>query len=151
MKGVTWLLLLFAFVAGVALPVQFSINAVLRGFVGGPAVAATISFFGGTLALVVVALALRESWPLGDTLARAPWWAWVGGFLGAVYVLATIVVIPRLGAATTVGLIILAGQVIASIIIDHFGLIRVPVHELDIPRLAGAVFIVVGVALVQRF
>jgi hypothetical protein len=52
LKGVTWLLLLFAFVAGVALPVQFSINAVLRGFVGGPAVAATISFFGGTPVLL---------------------------------------------------------------------------------------------------
>jgi bacterial/archaeal transporter family-2 protein len=46
-KGVTWLLLLFAFVAGVALPVQFSINAVLRGFVGGPAVAATSPFLAG--------------------------------------------------------------------------------------------------------
>ncbi len=150
MKGVTWLLLLFAFVAGAALPVQFSINAVLRGFVGGPAVAAAISFFGGTLALVVVALVLRESWPLGEAVARAPWWVWVGGLLGALYVLATIVVIPRLGAATTVGLI-LAGQVLASIVIDHFGLIRVPVHELNIPRFAGAVLIVVGVALVQRF
>jgi bacterial/archaeal transporter family-2 protein len=149
-KGVTWLLLLFAFVAGAALPVQFSINAVLRGFVGGPAVAATISFFGGTFALIVVALVLRESWPLGEAVARAPGWAWVGGLLGALYVLATIVVIPRLGAATTVGLI-LAGQVLASIVIDHFGLIRVPVHELNIPRLAGAVLIVIGVALVQRF
>jgi transporter family-2 protein len=149
-KGVTWLLLLFAFVAGVALPMQFSINAVLRGFVGGPAVAATISFFGGMLALIVVALVLRESWPLGEAVARAPGWAWVGGLLGALYVLATIVVIPRLGAATTVGLI-LAGQVLASIVIDHFGLIRVPVHELNIPRLAGAVLIVIGVALVQRF
>jgi transporter family-2 protein len=149
-KGVTWLLLLFAFAAGAALPVQFSINAVLRGFVGGPAVAATISFFGGTLALIVVALVLRESWPLGEAVARAPGWAWVGGLLGALYVLATIVVIPRLGAATTVGLI-LAGQVLASIIIDHFGLIRVPVHELNISRLAGAVLIVIGVALVQRF
>jgi bacterial/archaeal transporter family-2 protein len=149
-KGVTWLLLLFAFVAGAALPVQFSINAVLRGFVGGPAVAATISFFGGTLALIVVALALRESWPLGEAVARAPGWAWVGGLLGALFVLATIIVIPRLGAATTVGLI-LAGQVLASIVIDHFGLIRVPVHELNIPRLAGAVLIVIGVALVQRF
>ena len=95
-------------------------------------------------------MALRESWPLGDAVAHAPWWAWVGGLLGAVYVLATIVIIPRLGAATTVGLI-LAGQVIASIVIDHFGLIRVPVHELNVPRLAGAVLIVVGVALVQRF
>ena len=150
MKGVTWLLLLFAFVAGAALPVQFSINAVLRGFVGGPAVAATISFFGGTLALIMVALALRESWPLVEAVARAPGWAWVGGLLGALYVLATIVVIPRLGAATTVGLI-LAGQVLASIVIDHFGLIRVLVHELNIPRLAGAVLIVIGVALVQRF
>jgi transporter family-2 protein len=146
----TWLLLLFAFLAGVALPVQFSINAVLRGFVGGPAVAATISFIGGTLALVVVALALRESWPLGEALTRAPWWAWSGGLLGALYVLTTIVVIPRLGAATTVG-VVLTGQVIASIVIDHFGLIRVSVHEVNVPRLAGAAFIVVGVALVQRF
>ena len=146
----TWLLLLFAFAAGAALPVQFSINAVLRGFVGGPAVAATISFFGGTLALIMVALALRESWPLGEAVARAPGWAWVGGLLGALYVLATIVVIPRLGAATTVGLI-LAGQMLASIVIDHFGLIRVPVRELNIPRLVGAVLIVIGVALVQRF
>ena len=149
MKGVTWLLL-FAFVAGVALPVQFSINAVLRGFLGGPAVAATISFCGGTLALVVVALVLRESWPLGETVAYAPWWVWVGGLLGALYVLATIIVIPGLGAVTTVGLI-LAGQVLASIVIDHFSLIRLPVHELNIPRFAGAVLIVVGVALVQRF
>ena len=64
--------------------------------------------------------------------------------------LATIVLIPRLGAATTVGLI-LAGQVVPSVVIDHFGLIRVPVHELNVPRLIGAVLIVVGAARGQRF
>ena len=145
-----WFLLPLAIAAGAALPVQFSVNAQLRSFVGGPAVAGMISFFVGTIALVVVALILRESWPLGSALTQAPWWVWTGGFLGAFYVLATIILTPRLGAATTVGLI-LTGQVIASIVIDHFGLIRVPVHELNIPRITGAVLLIVGVILVQRF
>ncbi len=146
----TWILLLFAFVAGVCLPVQFSVNAQLRGVVGGPTVAAAISFLVGTIALVVAASILREPLPETDSVSNTSWWMWTGGLLGAVYVLATIILIPRLGAATTVGLV-LAGQVIASIVIDHFGLIRVPVHELNVPRLLGAGLIIAGVALVQRF
>ncbi len=146
----TWILLLFAFVAGVCLPVQFSVNAQLRAIVGGPTVAAAISFLIGTVALVVAALILRESLPGLDSVPTTSWWMWTGGLLGAVYVLATIVLIPRLGAATTVGMV-LTGQVAASIVIDHFGLIRVPVHALSAPRLLGAGLIVAGVALVQRF
>jgi transporter family-2 protein len=145
-----WILLPFGFAAGAALAVQFSVNAQLRSFVGGPLVAATISFFVGTLALLATSLIGRQPWPLGGAIAHAPWWAWVGGLLGAFYLLATIVLVPRLGAGVTVGSIV-AGQVTASVLIDNFGLMRVPVHEATLPRIAGAALIVVGVVLVQRF
>ena len=145
-----WLLLPFGFLAGSALAVQFSVNAQLRTFVGGPVVAAAISFLIGTLALVVASLVFRQSWSLATAVASAPWWVWAGGMLGAFYVLATVILIPRIGAATTVGMI-LAGQVVAAVLIDHFGWLRVPMHELTFPRVAGAALVVVGVALVQRF
>jgi bacterial/archaeal transporter family-2 protein len=147
----TWILLLFAFVAGVCIPVQFGVNAQLRNVVGGPAVATAISFFVGTIAAVIVAvLILRESLPEISSISSAPWWVWIGGVLGALYVLASILLTPHLGAATTIGFIV-AGQMAASILIDHFGLIRVPVHELSIPRLIGLALIIGGAALVQRF
>lgn len=146
----TWFLLLFAFVAGICVPVQFSVNAQLRNAVGGPAVATGISFLIGTLAAIIVAVVLREALPGADSVSGAPWWVWTGGLLGAFYVLASILLTPRLGSAATIGFI-LAGQMAASIVIDHFGLLRTAVHEVTFPRLVGAALIVAGVALVQRF
>jgi transporter family-2 protein len=147
---VAWVLLPVALAAGIVLPVQFGVNSHLRDFVGGPVAAAAISFVVGTVALAVAALVVQRSLPEPGSVASAPWWAWTGGLLGAFFVLASIILTPRLGAATTIGLI-LTGQVIASIVIDHFGLIRVPVHEASLPRILGALLIVAGVAVVQRF
>jgi transporter family-2 protein len=146
----TWILLPLALAAGIILPVQFGINSQLRNFVGGPVAAAAISFVVGTVALAVAALVVQSSLPEPGSAASAPWWAWTGGLLGAFFVLASIILTPRLGAATTIGLI-LTGQVLASIVIDHFGLIRVPVHEASFPRIIGALLIVAGVVMVQRF
>ena len=145
-----WILLPVALAAGIVLPVQFGINSQLRNFVGGPVAAAAISFVVGTIALAVAALVVQRSMPEPGSAASAPWWAWTGGLLGAFFVLASIILTPRLGAATTIGLI-LTGQVLASIVIDHFGLIRVPVHEASLPRIIGALLIVAGVVMVQRF
>jgi transporter family-2 protein len=145
-----WMLLPVALAAGIVLPVQFGINSQLRNFVGGPVAAAAISFVVGTVALAVAALVVQSSLPEPGSAASAPWWAWTGGLLGAFFVLASIILTPRLGAATTIGLI-LTGQVLASIVIDHFGLIRVPVHEASFPRIIGALLIVAGVVMVQRF
>src|SRR3954452_17327461 len=77
----TWILLLFAFVAGACVPVQFGVNTQLRSVVGGPAIATAISFFVGTIAAVIVALILRESLPEVGSISNAPWWVdW--GFAG---------------------------------------------------------------------
>jgi transporter family-2 protein len=146
----SWVLLPVALTAGIVLPLQFGVNSELRTFVGGPVAAAAISFVVGTVALAVAVLVVQRSMPEPASVASAPWWAWTGGLLGAFFVLASIILTPRLGAATTIGLI-LTGQVLASIVIDHFGLVRVPVHEASFPRIIGALLIVAGVVMVQRF
>lgn len=147
----SWLLLLpIALAAGVAAPTQFAVNTQLRDVTGGPVIAAAISFVIGTIALVAVWLVVNRSVPDIGAVVRSPWWIWTGGVLGAFFVTATIVLTPRLGTATTVGLI-LTGQVFASVVIDHFGLLRVPVHEASLPRILGALLIVAGVIIVQRF
>ena len=142
----TWFLLVpVALAAGTAVSMQFGVNSQLRGVAGGPVAAAAISFTVGTVALVALTLALNGGLPSFGDVANAPWWVWTGGLLGAFYVLT-----PRLGAATTVALI-LTGQVLASIVIDHFGLFRVASQEATPLRLLDALLIVAGVFFVQRF
>ncbi|MDQ0496336.1 DMT family transporter [Paenibacillus brasilensis] len=143
------LLMLFAILAGMALPTQFSVNAQLRTVVGSPIIASAISFMVGAVALIIVSLFgkgiyIKKEW------FEAPWWMWTGGLLGASYVLATTILMPRIGAAATVGYI-LAGQVVASILIDHFGLIGAHTHALSFPRLLGALLVIGGIILVQKF
>ncbi|MDP9484932.1 MAG: DMT family transporter [Actinomycetota bacterium] len=146
-----WLLLLpVALAAGMAAPTQFAINTQLRQVVGGPVLAAALSFLVGTVVLFATTALVRRSVPELGPIASAPWWMWTGGLLGAFFVCASIVLTPRLGAATTVGLF-LTGQVIGSIAIDHFGLLGVPVQPASLTRIGGAVLIVIGVAIVQRF
>ena len=147
----TWLLLLpVALAAGMAAPTQFAINSQLRQVVGGVVLAAAISFLVGTGVLVVATVVVSRSVPELGPITSAPWWMYLGGILGAFYVVASVVLTPRLGAATTIGLF-LAGQVVASIGIDHFGWFGVPVQQATIPRILGALLIIVGVAVVQRF
>jgi transporter family-2 protein len=147
----TWLLLVpVALFAGLAAPTQFAINSQLRQVVGGPVLAAALSFLVGTIILLMAAVVLSRSVPELGPIMSAPPWMYLGGLLGAFYVSASIVLTPRLGVATTIGLF-LAGQVIASIAIDHFGLFGVAVQPASIPRILGALLIIVGVAVVQRF
>jgi len=80
---------------------------------------------------------------------QAPWYLWIGGLLGVIYLTATIILAPLLGAATMIGLII-AGQMLASITLDHFGLVGFPVHPLSFWRVFGAIFLIIGVVLIQR-
>lgn len=147
----TWLLLVpVALGAGTAVSMQFGVNSQLRTVAGGPVAASAISFIVGTVALVALTFVLNRGLPSFGDVSGAPWWIWTGGLLGAFYVFASIILTPRLGAATTVALI-LTGQVLGSIVIDHFGLFRVAAQEATPLRLMGALLIVAGVFFVQRF
>jgi transporter family-2 protein len=143
-----WGYLLFALAAGAMLPIQFGINAQLAGWLGSSVRAALVSFVVGSLALVVVALAAARDWPAGERLSAAPWWVWIGGALGAFYVLGSIVAAPRLGAVTLFAMI-LAGQALASLAVDHFGWVGFSEHPVNAMRLGGVALLAAGVALVR--
>ena len=142
-------LVLLAFLLGVLLPVQAGINAQLRLTLGEPLSAALASFLVGTAGLAIGAVLARAPLPLGTAWAQSPWWHWVGGLIGAVYVAGAIVLAPRLGAATLIAAVV-AGQMITSLVLDQFGWVGFPVHEVTPVRLLGAVLIIGGVVLVQR-
>ena len=143
------LLFVFAMVAGTLLPTQAGINAQLAKNLGHPLLAASVSFALGTFALLLFTWAFQIPLPEIGRATQAPWYFWLGGLLGVIYLTATIILAPLLGAATMIGLIV-AGQMLASIALDHFGLFGYPVHPLGFWRAVGAIFLIVGVATIQR-
>ncbi|MFN7115347.1 MAG: DMT family transporter [Saprospiraceae bacterium] len=148
MKG---LLILIAFVAGAILPVQASINAKMAKFAGGPVMAALLSFAVGTIGLLLFALFSQPNFSLQLANTRqAPAYAWIAGILGAFYVVGSVYLLPKLGVALTFSLII-AGQMLVTLVLDHYGLLGVPVKPINLPRLLGILLIIAGVILVRKF
>ena len=143
------LFLLLALAAGALLPVQAGLNAQLRSALGSPVAAALVSFLVGTAGLATVALLMRAPLALGRAWAATSLWQWSGGLIGAVYVLAAIVLAPRLGAATLIAAVV-AGQMLSSLVLDQYGLAGFPVHSLTPVRLLGAALVIAGVILIQR-
>ena len=143
----TWPYYLFAIAAGAMLPVQFGINAQLANWVGSPLRATLVSFAVGTLVLVAATLVFARGWP-ADRVAEAPWWVWLGGILGAFYVLGSVVTAPKLGAAALFAFI-LAGQAIASLAVDHFGWVGFEENPVTPGRLLGMALVAAGVAAVR--
>ena len=143
-------LMLCAVLAGVAATVQAGLNSTLRTYLGSPESAALVSFFIGTAALAGVVLAGRLPFALGTAIGRAPAWCWLGGFLGAFLVTVTVYAAPKLGAATMMALLV-SGQMIASLILDHYGLIGFPLREASGLRIVGVFMLVGGVFLINRF
>jgi bacterial/archaeal transporter family-2 protein len=141
---------LLALVAGAMMPTQAAINNKLATFVESPVSAAFISFFVGTIALFLYMIATGT--PLGNLVnaKNAPIVAWTGGLLGAFFVASSVTLVPRLGVALTFSLLI-AGQMLITLVIDHFGLLGIPVKEISLPRLIGVVLITIGVILIRKF
>ena len=144
MQNLYWLM---AAAAGAGLAAQAGVNAQLRTATGSALWTSLISA-SLTVVLLGVALAVQRD-PLATSgYARYPWWIWIGGIAGAVYVLAVVVLTRSLGVATLFGAVI-AGQLSAGLIIDHFGWFNLPVHRASPERLLGAVLLVAGMALVR--
>lgn len=146
-----------ALLAGACLAVQVGVNNQLRARLGGPLPSALTSFATGTLALaayalVASALAGGPATPRADApsgWARGPWWTWTGGVLGAGYIVITITFAPRLGAAGWLGMVV-AGQILASILLDHFGLIGFAPRPIGPARALGVILLLAGALLVLR-
>ena len=138
-----------AVLAGAVLAVQVGVNVQLRNSLGDPITSTLVSFVVGTIGLAVYALATRAPWPTMSSLCDVPAWQWTGGLLGAVYVVSTILVGPRLGAATLLSLVV-AGQMIAAMVLDHHGWLGFAQHAVNLWRVTGALLLIAGTVLVLR-
>ncbi|HMQ02413.1 MAG TPA: DMT family transporter [Pyrinomonadaceae bacterium] len=145
-----YLYILIALIAGAMMPTQAATNDRMAAFVDGPILAAFISFFVGTVALFIYMLLAGVSLSSLSGVRDAPAVAWAGGLLGAFFVAAAVTLVPKLGVAMTFSLII-AGQMIVTLVIDHFGLLGVPVKEVSILRICGILLITAGVVLIRRY
>ena len=134
--------------AGVLSAVQAPTNARLAGAVGSPINAALISFGVGAAALALLALMLRSRMDLA-AMRILPWHAWLGGLYGAIFVAGAAYAAPRIGVASTL-IILIAGQLMAAVLIDHFGAFAVPVRAISLERLIGVCLVIAGVFLVRR-
>ena len=138
-----------ALIGGAILPYQATVNANLSQISGNPIFAAIISFIVGTLALFVFGLSSSIPWPSVLKMTSAPWWLWTGGFCGAFIVFSAIVAAPKIGTATLFACII-CGQMISSLIFDHFGWFGLAIHPINWMRIIGATLLIFGAILIRN-
>jgi len=134
---------------GAAIAVQIGLNATMNRHIGSPMASALINFAVGTAVLFLIVLLSRGSLPVLSQAAGAPWWAWGAGVLGAMFVAASAAFGPLIGGATFLALPV-AGQMIAALALDHYGLLGFPERPLDGWRVAGALLVVGGVFMFTR-
>lgn len=144
----SWKISLMVLMTGTLIPIQAGINGALARKTGSPMFAATVSFLIGTLFLLAIVPLVGNAMPKWADVRETPWWVWSGGLVGAVYVVLVIMAVQKVGASTLI-VFVVAGQMIASLIIDHFGLIGFPEVAVNGKRLMGAGLLIAGVLLVR--
>ena len=139
--------LALALFIGMLLPLQALINGSLGKQTSGPLFASLASFCVGTLVVLAWWVASRPVFEVA-ALAKVPWWAWTGGLIGALYVAGATLLIPRMGAASLICVVVL-GQVAGSMLLDHFGVLQAR-QPVDGMRVLGALLVIAGALLVAK-
>mgnify|MGYP003631905713 CR=1 FL=1 len=142
--------ILIAIIAGAALPFQAVLNIQLGKTVQQPVFAAFASFVLGSIALFIYLLLIKFDFSTVAQVKNASPVVWLGGILGAFYVAAVIILAPKLGTALTFGLVV-TGQMIISLILDHHGLFGLPVKQINWQRVIGIVLLLAGVVIVRKY
>jgi transporter family-2 protein len=145
-----WLAWLFAFVAGTLITCQVGSNSQLKKSLGQPLPALLVNYAVGIAAvLLYTSVKQVQLFSVGKAF-QTPWWGWFGGLFGAVYGLAAIVLASQLGAATLTAIVV-TGQLVCSVILDHFGWLSFDVHPASAARLVGCALMVIGLVLIAKF
>ncbi len=145
----TLLLMGLAALAAGVIPIQATVNGRLGQLLANPLLASLVSFAGGTLAIGALLLLTTPGVPTSPDGVRVPWYLMTGGLLGAVFVTTVLVLAPRIGIANVLAASI-TGQLIAALIIDHYGLMNLPQSSISFTKIAGGVLLVGGMLLIQR-
>lgn len=135
--------------AGACIALQASANGSFRKNLGdNPFAAAYLSILGTVLTATLAVLILRPPVPSASALRETPWWNWIGGPLGALIVLAGAALTARLGAALFIALVI-SGQLLCSLLLDHFALMGLNQQPITAGRVLGALLVVAGVVCIK--
>ena len=140
------LILPLAMGIGIAMAFQTAINSQLREYLYSPLQAALFSFLVGTIVLAILVFFQQVEKPNLSTLLNIPWYLWIGGCLGVYAISISIYTAPKLGFLTFSGLVIF-GQILTSMIFDHYGLLGTEKTPVNWQRLLGGVVIFIGVLL----
>lgn len=134
--------------AGFLLPFQALVNARTSAILGNPLWPTLINFFGGLLLLIPLIMLLRLPVPAAEAAGRVPFYAWLTGLVGVIFVAQAAYTIPKLGAAGMISLAI-AGQMFGSILFDHFGVLQEP-DPVSLQKTIGAILLIAGTWLILR-
>ena len=140
---------ILAFLTGIANSTQSGVNSQLRQGLQNPLLAAIGSFGGGFCALILLQLVIGNPAPPLETVRQISWWKWTGGLLGVFYVISVIVSVPKIGPTNLLSLSV-AGQLLAAVILEHYGLVGFQAHPVNIWRIIGITLIILGVVLVVK-
>jgi transporter family-2 protein len=142
------LLIFVGVFAGVVSTAQMVVNARLGVALGSPFVAAATSFSVGVVCAWLAVLMAGAEFPAIVVTKNVPWWAWFGGMLSATFIIVSIMIARPLGAALLIGSVVV-GQLLAGVVIDHYGWFGMPVQPVTLVRFLGALFLVAGVILIR--
>lgn len=140
---------LLALIAGLMLPIQVAFNSRLTSFSGSPVISSLCSFLVGTFALMVYSVASPGLLSKASfQIWNAPVYAWLGGLVGAFFILTSLIVTPKLGLAVAL-CVVIAGQLIMSVLMDHFGWFGFAVRLFTWTKAFGLALVLGGIILIK--
>ncbi|MEL6801154.1 MAG: DMT family transporter [Pseudomonadota bacterium] len=145
-----WVLILAAFATGAMVPLQLVFNGQLGGVTRNAFTASLIVFLIGALVLLALVAIMRPPLPTLAELRAAPRTVWLGGLIATGYIVAIVVITPRLGVGLTTALI-LVGQLCMALALDHFGAFGNPQQTLGLGRAVGLAMMIAGVVTIKSF
>jgi len=146
----TNILSLIAFVAGIAMTTQASMNARLATLVNNALFATTIAFLSSFVFISIILLLFTKQMPALNTIKAVPCYLWfAGGILSSFGVGIFYWLIPKIGVSSLITFA-LSGQLVAAMITSHYGWFQLPQSPITLTKLVGLVFLLVGVVLSNR-
>ena len=144
----TLIYIFIALLTGIGIPLQTTINSRLCGYVKYPLSASFVAFAAGAIFLLLVSLVMGYNILVPPaTLSQAPWWIWLGGTIGVIGLTTNICLFPRIGSVQTV-IIPMFGQIIAGVVIDHYGWFYSPHIPFTLGRILGVLLVITGVFMI---
>lgn len=144
-----WALIPVAIIVGALLPIQGALLAKLGSLLSHPIQATLVSYIGGSIVCLLILCLSKASYPTIKSLLAIDWYLYTAGFLGAIFVSGMLYLIPVVGVVNMLAAAIV-GQLIASAMIDHFGLLgglRIPITS---TRSFGILLLFAGLYFIQR-